>query len=136
VQHTSIFHSSVRHSIAPRPLTASTSSRLGVSATILPNAAMSWPTPVEVSLSVEHTATAFGWSASAVASCSGCTASPYGTLTLTASTPNALHRLRQRSPNLPAIRQIALLPAGRQFATAASSAPVPELVSGMIGLFV
>src|SRR5260370_24346056 len=35
--------------------------------------------------------------------------------------------------NRPAIRQIALLPGGKQLTTAASRPPVPELVKGMIG---
>ena len=39
----------------------------------------------------------------------------------TASTPNALHRFRQRSPQRPAMTQIALLPGGKQLATAAEA---------------
>src|SRR5262249_53520872 len=136
VTQTSTCQSSVRHSMTARPLMASTSRTAEVGATSLPNAAMSWPTPVEVSLSVEQTATASGWAFIACASCSGETAWPQGTVTLIGSTPNALQMLRQRSPKRPAIKQMALLPAGQQLATAASRPPVPELVNGTTGFFV
>ena len=60
VQLMSICQSSVRHSIAPKPLIASTMCSAGVLPMILPKAATSCPTPVEVSLKVEQTATASG----------------------------------------------------------------------------
>ena len=71
VTHTSMCQSSVRHSVTPRPLMASTISTAGVGATSLPKAAMSLRTPVAVSLSVAVTAAASGCLASASASCSG-----------------------------------------------------------------
>ena len=42
----------------------------------------------------------------------------------------------QRSPQRPAIRQIAFSPGGQQFATAASIPPVPDAVSTSTGFFV
>ena len=56
VTQISTFQSSVRHSITPRPLMASTMKTAGVLATSLPNASISLRTPVAVSLRVAQTA--------------------------------------------------------------------------------
>src|SRR5262245_16851292 len=50
--------------------------------------------------------------------------------------PYALAMFFQRSPNLPDTRQIAFFPGGTLLTSAASSAPVPEHVSGMMRFFV
>src|SRR5260370_33693966 len=106
-----MFQVSVGHSITTSPLMASMIRTAGVDATSLPNAARSCVTPVDVSLNVENTAFASGFSDNALDNWAGWTDSPGGTLTLTASTANALQMLRNRSPNRPLMRQIALLPA-------------------------
>ncbi len=57
-------------------------------------------------------------------------------MTLIDSTPKALHRFFQRSPQRPEMRQIALSPVARRLPTAASMPPVPEAVSGSTAFFV
>ncbi len=99
VTQTSMFQSSTRHSIAPSPLIPSTTRSASVLATSLPNAAMSWPTPVLVSLSVANTAFASGFLPRASARRSGVTALPKGTSTTTMFAWNALRIPRQRSPS-------------------------------------
>jgi len=128
--------SSVRHSIAPTPLMPSTTSNALLGRTTRPMASMSWPTPVLVSIRVVKTATASGCSSSSPATWPASKGFPHGTSHRTTSMPKVSQIFRQRSANLPDSKTMALPPRGTRFTTAASMAPVPELVKTRTSFFV
>jgi len=124
---TSQFHASDLRSIAPRPLTASTTRIAAESLTILPIDLISVATPVDVSHRVVNTALTVPLPAARCASTSpGSTALPHSTLITSAFIPYAWHISVQRSPNFPASTTITLSPGERKFTTAASRPPVPD----------
>ena len=97
--------------------------------TTLPIASISCPTPVLLSESVLKRATASGCSSKSFATASAENASPQGTSWRTTSIPNVSQSSRHRSENFPDSNTIAFPPWGTTLTTAASIAPVPELVS-------
>ena len=75
-----------------------------------------------------------GWAASAAATRSGGTVSPYGASMVWTVRPNARAMPVQRSPNLPHWTTSTSSPGEQRLTTAASSAPVPEAARIMTSL--
>ncbi len=121
----------MRNADAPKPLIESTSVSAPCSRSAGASAAMSHATPVDVSLCVSSTPEiSRRESASKRArNAAGSTAAPGAVSNGSTTQPYVLAISAKRFPNEPTAHESSRSPGERKLATAASSAPVPELPS-------